>query len=168
MITQLSPALRQELQPLYERWPVFVEKLRARASAIIEEAKVGLGPLIEQHAADYGPMGAAFTALQTRFDGLQTKLEEAGSKIEEALWEVMFRDGIGEQDGRVLSAIHTDFCRQQRQQDDELRALYDTLNTETKAQWARKVYEVARGEMASEVACSQCGANVPRRIFWQA
>lgn len=168
MIEHLSPHLQQEIRPLYERWSPFVEKFRGRVNEALAEADAGLTGLIQQHATDYGPMGAAFTALQSRFHGLSTKLDQAAEKIEEQIWEIMFRDNISPQDMDVLNRLHTDFTRQHRALSDELDEQYETINTKKSAEWARHLRQLAQAELKTEIACSQCGSPFQLTVFWQA
>jgi hypothetical protein len=167
-LAELSPALQAEVRPLLDRWPGFVDKLRARVDEVVAEADAGLDALIAAHAIDAGPMGAAFAALQTRFHGLRQRLDEAATKIEELLWEILFRDGVGGRDGDVVSALHDEIGGQRRELDLALELRYEALHTATNARWARRLYELARAEVGTAVRCARCGAGLAVRVLWQA
>ena len=87
-LTHLSPQFQQELQPLMVRWAPFVQKVNTRVDDVIAEANEGMDGLIATHATDFGPMGAAFGALQARFRGIEKKVGEAAEQIEQLVWEL--------------------------------------------------------------------------------
>ncbi len=168
MIEHLSPGIRQEVEPMWLKWPGFVQKFNARVHEVIAEAEGGLDGLIEQHALDHGPMAAAFGAVQARFHSLSTKFDESSGKIEELLWEIMFRDDMSPQDSGVLSTLHDDICRQQREQQEALDMAYESLRTCKNAQWARKLAEHAQAEAGKGLSCSNCGSPFALTVSWQA
>ncbi len=168
MIEHLSPGIRQEVEPMWLKWPGFVQSFNARVQEVVAEAEAGLDQLIEQHALDPGPMGAAFSALQSRFHGLSTKMEEASSKIEDMLWEILFRDDISPQDSGVLSQLYDDICRQQREQEVALEMTYESLQTRKNAQWARQLFQHAQQEVGKGMTCSNCGSPFTLKVTWQA
>ena len=168
MIEHLSPAIRQELEPTWARWPGFLQKFNARVAEVVAEADAGLDQLIEQHATDWGPMGAAFGVLQSRIHGLDTKLDEAGTKIEETVWEILFRDDTSQQDSDILSQLHTDISRQLAEQREALEMTYEQLQTRKNAQWARKLYVLAQAETGEGLRCSNCGSPFSLKVTWQA
>ena len=168
MIEHLSPGIRQEVEPLWLKWPGFVQNFNARVQEVVAEADAGLDQLIEQHALDQGPMGAAFGVLQSRIQGLSTKIDEAATKIEEHLWEILFRDDISPQDSDILSRLHDDICRQHRQQEEALEMTHEALQTRKNAQWARKLAEHAQNEAGEGLKCSNCGSAFALKVTWQA
>lgn len=168
MIENLSPAIRQEVEPTWNKWPGFVEKFNARVQEVVGEADAGLDQLIEQHATDWGPMGAAFGVLQSRIHGLDTKLDEAGTKLEELLWEILFRDDTSQQDCDILSALHDEICRQLAAQRDALEMTYETLQTRKQGDWARRLYQLAQQELGAGINCSNCGSPFSLKVTWQA
>jgi hypothetical protein len=168
MIEQLSPALQQEVQPLWAKWPTFLEKLKARVNDVVAEAQAGLDQLIEQHTTDDGPMGAAFSALQARFHGLREKLDQAATKLEELLWDIIFRDDVSQQDCDVASRLHAEISRQRDECDQLLEHTYEQLQTQKRADWARKLSEIVRAEHRTEVECSNCGSPFQLQVYWQA
>ena len=54
-----------------------------RLQQVHDEAEEGMDQLIAMHTTDYGPIGAGFTALQTRFHGLGQKVSDAWDKIDQ-------------------------------------------------------------------------------------
>lgn len=168
VITGLSPALQAEVRPLLDKWPGFVDKLRARVDEVLAEADAGLDALIAAYATDAGPMGAAFGALQARFHGLRQRLDEAATKIEEMLWEILFRDDVGGRDSDIVSGLHDWICGQRRELDLALDMRYEALLAAKQAQLARRLYELACAEVGAASRCSRCGGGLEVRVAWQA
>jgi hypothetical protein len=166
-LTQLSPQFQQELQPLMVRWAPFVQKVNTRVNDVIAEANEGMDGLIAAHATDFGPMGAAFGALQARFNGIGTKVSEASEQVEQLVWEIMFRDGLSPQDSQVLGQIHTQINREEQYLRDQVEMRYQELNMRKSADWSRALHKLAEGEMQRELNCSQCGSPFQVKVWWK-
>ncbi len=167
-LDDLSPGLRGEVAPLFERWEAFSAKLGARVDEAIAEADQGLDAIIEQHATDAGPMGAAMAALKSRFHGLARKLDEAREKVDEGLWSILFRDGVSERDNDVVGAIRDRFLAESSRLMDDLEARVEKLETQKNAAWARKLHAIASHELQQGVPCSNCGAPFQVKVYWRA
>jgi len=166
-VQQLSPQLQQEVGPLLERWRAFVGKFTARVEEAIAEADQGLDALIQQHATDHGPMGAAMGALKGRFNGLSQKLDQAQEKIDEELWEILFRDDISPRDGDVVSRIRDVFCREHEQIREGMDLQVAMLETSKNATWARRLQQLAQQEIQGGAPCSGCGAPFQVEVYWK-
>lgn len=167
-VQHLSPPLQHELAPLLSRWAPFVQKVTTRVNDVVAEANEGMAGLIAEHATDFGPMGAAFSVLQARFNGIQDKVKTAAEQIEQAVWEMLFRDGLSSQDSQVLSHIHTMITREEQQLRDQVEMRYEELNTKTSADWARALQRLAESEMQQQMPCSQCGSGFEVQVWWKA
>jgi hypothetical protein len=166
-LEKLPAQLRQEVEPLLQRWPTFVQKLSARVDEALAEAAQGLDGLIEQHAAAMGPMGAAMGAVKSRFHGLEQKLEEAREKVDEALWEIIFRDGVDSKVQDVVGVIRDEFLAEASSIQEELGARVEALETEKRAAWARRLQQVSREEIQQGVPCSNCAAPFQVQVYWR-
>ena len=166
-LQHLSPHLQQEIGPLLARWSPFVQKVSTRVNEVIAEADQGLDGLIADHAIDFGPMGAAFGALQARFKGIENKVGVAADQIEEPLWEMMFRDGLSPQDSQVLGHLHTLITREEQQLRDHVEMRYEELHMRKSADWSRALHRLAQSERSSELSCNQCGSPFQPKVWWK-
>jgi rubrerythrin len=157
MTVNMSPALQQRVQPLVQKWDGFLAKVGARIEEVRAEADAGLDQLIQQHAMDHGPMGAAFTALQSRFHGLSDKVDEAWEKIDEEFDDVRDQSGLSESDYDALSQVWDGMYEKFRAMQQGLERTHYTVEMKKNADWARQLRGLAEREMAAGVQCSQCG-----------
>lgn len=170
MLEKMSPAARGALEPLAQRWAGFLQKLKARVAEVHAEAHAGLDPLIEAHATDHGPMGAAFSALQARFNGLGTKLGDAWDKMDEQMDEALedVEDDLKESDWEAFAIFRSHLVNEERALLDEIELGYEKLTTEKNGRWARKLQQLAQAEVAQGAKCTSCGGPVPLETPWQA
>ena len=166
-LQHLSPHLQQELGPLLQRWAPFVHKVTTRVNEVIGEADQGLDQLIDAHATDFGPMGAAFGALQARFKGIEGKVGTAADQIEKQVWEMLFRADLPPHDSQVLGHIHTLITREEQQLRDQVNMRYEELHMKKSADWARRLGALAEQERAEPPSCTECGSPFQVRVFWQ-
>ncbi|MFH2007167.1 MAG: hypothetical protein ABI333_11320 [bacterium] len=168
-MSPMTPEFQQKLQAVVVKWDGFIAKVNERVQAAIAEADEGLDQLIAAHALDYGPMGAAFTALQTRFHGLGSKVSDAWDKISEEL------DGIEDEFDPKSKEDREGF----RAVEDEQRAKYDTfrenvdesyayIQSKKTSDWARSLYNQAVAEVQQSVTCTQCGSPFDQAVYHQA
>lgn len=164
----LSPELQQQVQPLLDRWSAFMNKVFGRVQEVLAEANGGLDQLIAEHATDHQPMGAAMNALKARFDGIGTKVDEGWEKCDELLDQVMDQDDLPEAELEALGEIWDQLSQQHSYTLEQVELQYYFLEMSKNAQWARKLLDLAFEEIQKPLRCSQCGADFPNPVYWQA
>jgi len=166
----MKPALKAKVDPLLQRWEGFKGKIAERVEAVRAEADAGLDQLIAQHATDHGPMGAAFSQLQARFNGLTTKLDEAYESFEEKLDEAAddIEDDLDANDWDQLSGLQSALHADKTALYDKIELTYEHLQMEKNAEWARRLRALAEQEIAAGAKCSSCGAPTPVETPWTA
>ena len=167
MLEQIKPEIRSRVEPVVTKWTGFAQKLEARIGEVLAEADAGLDALIAQHATDHGPMGAAFSAVQARFQGLHPKLDDAFEKIEEQYDEAVEDADLNEQDLRAVYDVRDELIRQRQRLADSLELAYEDLQKRKNADWARRLQQLAEQERQKGIACSQCGGPMQVEVYWQ-
>ncbi len=170
MLESMSPKVRAVCEPLAQRWSGFLEKLQARVNEVKAEADAGLDQLIAAHATDHGPMGAAFTAVQVRFNGLTSKLSDAWDKMDESIDEALeeLDDDVKPSDWEAYAKWRSALVNAQRALSDDISLSYEYLQMKKNADWARRLKQLAEQEQQSGAKCSSCGGPVPIQTPWQA
>ena len=168
MLDQLSPALRQPMTALSQRWQTFQEKLQARVEAILTEANTGLDQLIAQHTTDPGPMGAAFSTLQARFHSLSSKLDEAWETLDNEIEETTDVDDLSDRDNQIAQELWLRWSREHSALGNRLDDNYHAFEVKKQADWARSLHTLARAEIERGVSCNTCGAPLAITVYWQA
>ena len=168
MIENLSPNLQSQVHQLQERWQRFAAHVKGRVEEVIAEANAGIDQLIAEHAFDHGPMGAAFSALQARFNGIDNRIDKGWEDCEAAFEAVRDLDDLPERDLMWLNRIWSEWSRQHRQLRHETDLHYQLLETRKNADWARRLRELAQREIEKGVSCTQCGGQVVPEVYWEA
>jgi len=161
----MRPEVQNKVNELVQKWEGFLGKVNTRVQAVLAESDAGIDQLIQQHAMDYGPMGAAFTAIQARFHGLGQKVGDAWDKIDEELDEVSELDDLTEAEYDYLSSARDRMIDQSRKARDDIELHHYTIEMKKSADWARHLREIAKQEIAKGVPCSQCGAAIHPERF---
>ncbi len=168
-MSPMSEKFASQLQPVVAKWDGFLAKVEQRLQEIYVEAEAGMDQLITMHTTDYGPIGAGFTALQTRFGGLSRKVSDTWDKIDEML------DEINDQKENRKDEDRDAFDLLRDQQRDKYEALnekvdlgYQYLAIKKSADWARQLYPLSQAEIQQEKACTQCGAPFQQTVYHQA
>ncbi len=159
----LSPALRAQAEATTNRWRGFVAKVRARVAAVEAEAIQGLDGLIAAHADDAGPMGAAFTAVKTRFFGIDRKVADAWEKIDEQLDNLCDADG-----GHGAIALRDTLQSEYISLRESIESTHEYIEMKKSADWARALKRLADVDRERPVNCSQCGGRLEVTVFWAA
>ncbi|MCA9694334.1 MAG: hypothetical protein KC636_32410 [Myxococcales bacterium] len=160
--------MRGQVGDLATRWRGFVQKVERRVEAVRDEASAGLDALIALHADDAGPMGAAFSAVQSRFHGIRQKVDEAWTKIDEELWRLLDVDGLSPAAVDALIALRDGLAAELARVTDAIEDAYERLNTAKTADWARQLKALADVQAAGPFQCSQCGGPLTVTVTWAA
>ncbi len=156
----MRPEVQSKVNEVIEKWDGFLAKVNARIDEVLAEADAGIDQLMEQHAQDYGPMGAAFSAIQSRFHGLGTKVTDAFEKIREELHEVTELDRLTPEEWALISSAPEASSEKYRQMQDHIELSHYTIEMQKSADWARRLRSIADEEIARGVPCSECGAKI--------
>ncbi len=156
----MRPEVQNKVNEVVQKWDGFLGKVNARVNEVIAEAEAGIDQLMEQHAQDYGPMGAAFTAIQTRFHGLDRKVDDAYSKVSEEIDELTELDDLTSEEWALISGARDSMSEKCRQMRDHIDLSHYTIEMKKSADWARRLQQIAQEEIARGVPCSQCGAKI--------
>jgi hypothetical protein len=113
-------------------------------------------------------MGAAFTAIQARFNGLGTKVSEAWEKIDNELDEVTELDDLTEAEWEAISGARDSMGDKYRKMRDEIELHHYTIEMKKSADWARHLRQIAQEEIARGVPCAQCGASIKLEVLHSA
>jgi len=168
-MSAMSEKFASQLQPVVAKWDGFLAKVEQRLQEVHAEAEAGMDQLIAMHTTDYGPIGAGFTALQTRYHGLGTKVSDAWEKIEEQLEEI--NDQKESRKSEELDAYYELEDQQRAKYDalyEKVDLQYQYLAVKKSADWARQLYPLAQAEIQTEKACTQCGAPFQQTVYHQA
>ncbi|MEM9193598.1 MAG: hypothetical protein AAGF12_30770 [Myxococcota bacterium] len=169
-LEKMTPPVRQALTPIVQKWQAFVPKFQGRVQEVEAEANAGLDQLIAAHATDHGPMGAAFGALQARFNGLTTKLSDAWEKIDNQMDEALdeLDDQVTSADWEAWSALRDAMVNQEREILEATDVKYQEIEMRKNADWSRRLRELAQQEIQKGAPCSECGSPFPIKVYWQA
>lgn len=168
MFDQLTPSLQQPAQAVKAKWDGFLPKIGQRVNEVVVEADTGLDDLIANHTLDPGPLGAAFSALQARFNGLGKKIDEAWEKIDREFDQVRDRDDVTPKDYPVLGHIWAGMRQQYAQAKEHIDISYETIQIKKSAAWARMLWTQMQAEVGQPVPCGQCGSPIQVTVHHQA
>lgn len=160
-------SIRGQIEPIVQKWNGFVGKVSARLDEIVAEADAGLDELIAQHATDHGPLGAAFSAVQARFVALRPKVDDAYDKTTESIDAVVDAADPGADEQRWVWDVVATIEKQRTELGERIDMTYEELQMRKNADWARRLGEIARSEIAQGVSCSQCGRPFRPEIYWR-
>ncbi len=168
-MSPMSEDFSNQLRPVVAKWDGFIAKVEQRLQDVQAEAEAGMDQLIATYTMDYGPIGAGFTALQSRFSGLRQKVSDAWDKISEELDEVNDqKENRKDEDSDGFYALSD----QQREKYDALSEkidlMYQHLAVNKSADWARQLQPLAQVELQTEKSCTQCGAPFQQTLYHQA
>lgn len=164
----MRPEVQNKVNEVVQKWDGFLAKVGGRVQEVINEADAGLDQLIAAHALDYGPMGAAFTALQSRFHGLGTKVGDAWDKIDAEIDEVTELDDLTDAEWELISTSRDAMHAKYRKMSDDIELHHYTIEMKKSADWARHLRELAKEEIARGVPCSQCGSPIQLEVLHSA
>jgi hypothetical protein len=135
---------------LVTRWDGFLQQIRTRLSAILQESIDGCRDLLESSDLDPIPMGNAWSAMERRAQELGTKIEETWSEQVEKKFDE--------------AGAPPEIVARERRKGLELRRFMEMEIQRTHihiyADTARRISERARQEMADGFKCKKCGAAV--------
>jgi uncharacterized protein YoxC len=167
-MANMSPRVQQQVAAIMQKWDGFLSKVEARVQEVIVEANTGLDQLIAQHAQDHGPMGAAFSAVQARFNGLGTKVSESWEKIDQEISELWDQDDLSSGDVEGIANARDAMVAKERKMLDDIDLHHYRIEMQKNADWSRRLRQIAEQEISRGIPCSHCGAPLHVQEFTQA